>query len=163
MSATSHKWRILSRRCGELTAWLEVILPADAPAPARLTSRLGFLASEWRRRHAAPPSRPTPSETVAEIVVGVSDLRPQFSSTTPGSLELRPQGQPAAAGEQARTPTSLLFPSITLLIASLRRPTGANSLVLCVPRSPRAFPVPLWHPDSGSSVIYRPSLRRSFM
>ena len=95
-------------RCGELTAWLEVILPADAPAPARLTSRLGFPTSEWRRRHAAPPSRPTPSETLVEFVVGVSDLRPQFSSTTSGSLEGHAASQSAAAGEQARPPTCLL-------------------------------------------------------
>ena len=139
-------------RCGELTAWLEVILPADAPAPARLTSRLGFLTSEWRRRHAAPPSRPTPSETVAEIVVGVSDLRPQFSSTTPGSLELRPQEQPAAAGMQARTPTCLLDPSLTMLIPPPRRPSVANSPALRDPRPPRAFPVPMRHAGVGTTL-----------
>ena len=156
MSATSHKWRILSRRCGELTAGLEVILPADAPAPARLTSRLGFLTSEWRRRHAAPPSRPIPSETLVEFVVGVSDLRPQFSSTTSGSLEGSAASQSAAAGEQARTPTCLLHLSVGCRIAPLPCPTGANLPKFRLPQPPRAYSVPPTHSDSGSTVTHPP-------
>ena len=147
---------------GDRQGAIGMTLPADAPALARPTCRLGFPSHcRWRRR-AAPPSHPFPRLTLvlfARVVTrGLESVRLVLRW-----LEMRTQGQPAAAGMQVRTPTSLLFPAITLLIASLRRPTGANSLVLCVPRSPRAFPVPLWHPDSGSSVIYRPSLRRSFM
>ena len=108
MSAASHKWRILSRRCGELTAGLEVILPADAPAPARLTSRLGFLTSEWRRRHAAPPSRPFPCETVAEIVVGVSAIIFDYGRIT-GRMTSRPACSSGRAGAPAYLPPSPLF------------------------------------------------------
>ena len=160
MSATSHKWRILSRRCGELTAWLEVILPADAPAPARLASGMSFPTSIWRRRHAAPPSRPIPSETVVEFVVGVSDLRPRLSLTTSGSLEGCSTSQPAAAGVQARPPTCRLDLSLGWRIAPPPGPTGANSPMLRRPQSPRAFRVPLWHSDSGPSVKQPLPLRR---
>ena len=101
-------------------------------------------------RRAALASLPSPNSLVlfAQVVTrGLESVRLVLRW-----LEMRPQGQPAAAGMQARTPTSLLFPSITLLIASLRRPTGANSLVLRVPRSPRAFPVPMRHPELGTAL-----------
>ena len=150
-------------RCGELTAWLEVILPADAPAPARLASGMSFPTSIWRRRHAAPPSRPTPSETLVEFVVGVSDLRPQFSSTTSGSLEGSAASQSAAAGEQARTPTCLLHLSVGCRIAPPPCPTGANLPDCRLPQPPRAFPVPRWQSDCGSSVKHPLPLRRNVM
>ena len=140
-----------------------MILPADAPAPARLTSRLGFLTSEWRRRHAAPPSRPFPCENVVEFVVGVSDLRPRFSLTTLGSLEGCHAGQPAAAGEQARTPTCLLHLSVGCRIAPLPCPTGANLPNFRLPQPPRAYSVPPTHSDSGSTVTHPAALRRKVM
>ena len=141
---------------GEQQSEIGMTLPAATPALARPTCRLGFPSQcRWCRR-AAPPSHPTPCEKLVEIVVGVSDLRPRSSPTTPGSLDLRPQEQPAAAGTQARTPTSLLHPSITLLIPPLPCPTGANLPDFRLPQPPRACAVPLWHPDARPSVTAPP-------
>ena len=67
-------------------------------------------------------------------------------------MELRPQEQPAAAGMQARTPTCLLDPCITLLIAPPPCPSVTNSPGLRDPRPPRAFPVPMRHPEAGTTL-----------
>ena len=148
---------------GERHGEIGMTLPADAPALARPTCRLGFFSRHRWCRRAAPPSHPTPCEKLLEIVVGVSDLRPCSSPSTAGSLELRPQEQPAAAGMQARTPTCLLHPSITLRIAPLPCPTGGNSPMLRRPQSPRVFPAPVCHSDSCSTLRHPLPLRRNVM
>ena len=71
--------------------------------------------------------------------------------------------QPAAAGVQVRTPTHLLHLSLGWRIAPLPCPPAANSPMLRRPQSPRAFRVPLWHSDSGSSVKHPLPLRRNVM
>ena len=71
-----------------------------------------------------------------------------------------------AAGEPAArlTPTSLrLGPHGVWFQLAPQRPPAANSPMLRRPQSPRAFRVPLWHSDSGSSVKHPLPLRRNVM
>ena len=136
---------------GERQGGIGMILPADAPAPARLASGMGFPTSWWRRRHAAPPSHPLPCTTVvftAQVVIA------RLLSSTPAavSLDRSSASSPEAAGMQVCTPTHPLHLSTGWRIAPLPCPTGANSPMLRRPQSPRAFRVPLWHSDSGPSV-----------
>ena len=151
MSATSHKWRILSRRCGELTAWLEVILPADAPAPARLASGMSFPTSLWRRRHAAPPSHPLPCTTYRFYCAGCDCKFVVFDACCciTGTKLSKLACSCRRAG--VHTYTHLLDLSSGWRIAPLPCPTGANSPMLRPPQPPRVFPAPLCHSDSGST------------
>ena len=144
---------------GERPPWSEVILPADAPAPARLASGMGFPTSWWRRRHAAPPSHPLPCTTVvftAQVVIA------RLLSSTPAavSLDRSSASSPEAAGMQVCTPTHPLHLSVGWRIAPPPCPTGANLPDFRLPQPPRACAVPLWHPDARSSVTAPPALRR---
>ena len=140
-----------SAQGGERQGEIGMILPADAPALARPACRLGFPSHcRWRRR-AAPRSHPFPRLT---LVLCVQVVTQRLGSVRPalGSLDMRPQRQPAAAGMQARTPTCLLDPSLTMLIPPPWRPSVANSPALRDPRPPRAFPVPRRHAGVGTTL-----------
>ena len=144
-----------ARRC-------EVILAAGAVAPRGDVCRMGF-PSHWRsRRHAAPPSHPFPCETLVFIAQVVTASLLSLSAAL-GSSEGCSASSPAAAGMQVCTPTCLLPLPLGWRIAPLPCPTGANSPMLRRPQSPRAFRVPLWHSDSGSSVKHPLPLRRNVM
>ena len=139
-----------------------MILPADAPAPARLASGMGFPTSWWRRRHAAPPSHPLPCTTVvftAQVVIA------RLLSSTPAavSLDRSSASSPEAAGMQVCTPTHPLLLSVGWRIAPPPCPTGANLPDCRLPQPPRAFPVPRWQSDCGSSVKHPLPLRRNVM
>ena len=143
-------------------AWGGRSVRLDAPLPAwQLFGMPCPTHCRWLRR-AAPRSHPFPRLT---LVLCVQVVTRRLGSVRPalGSLDTRPQRQPAAAGMQARTPTSLLHPSITLLIPPLPCPIWANLPDFRLPQPPRACAVPLWHPDARSSVTAPPALRRKVM
>ena len=132
-------------------AWGGRSVRLDAPLPAwQLFGMPCPTHCRWRRR-AAPRSHPFPRLT---LVLCVQVVTRRLGSVRPalGSLDMRPQRQPAAAAMQARTPTCLLDPSLTMLIPPPRRPSVANSPALRDPRPPRAFPVPMRHAGVGTTL-----------